>query len=494
MSGFSPARRRVAVLVGGCLLALAGPLVAAPGDTLFSDNFERGSIAPWTVSDASRAGILTGVDVSNSPTRGGFTRYGAVTATSPSINATVPAARLTFWFRRGSDAFSEDTDAGEDLVLEYRRADGSFGALRTYLGSGVNGQILNETIILPPDALHGTLALRFRQTNGSGVGFDFYHFDDILLTEISPPPAWGVGQCEEFTAGIPSAWTISASGAGSAGVSGVTFQSPSSSLFTNGGPVSVTTATVDTSDASFDAVSVWVRRGADSFSENPDGIEDFVIEYLDDTAAWIELERFAGSGTPGQTFVRRYALPVASRHANFQLRFTQTGGSGAPFDFWHLDDVCLETRPLPALRIAKVSQTIFDPINGTSSPFAIPGSIAQYTISVTNEGAGDVDAGTLLIEDILSENVELFVDTSSADPIRFVDGAVPSGLSYTYATAVTFSANPGGAEPFDHSPAPDAAGFDPAITAVRIQPSGTMSGASAGADPSFQLVLQVRVR
>ena len=492
MSGFLSGRCLSAAPVVLLLLLAASPLAAAPGDVLFTDNFERNNIAPWSRSNNQRAGIASGADFSNSPTRGGFTRYSTVTVTSPTINTAVPAARVNFWFRRGSDAFSEDTDAGEDLVLEYRRADGTFGALRTYLGSGINGEQLNETILLPPDALHSNFALRFRQTGGSGVGFDWYHFDDVVVTEVSPPPPVGVGQCEEFSLGIPSDWTVTTTGTGAAGTSSVTFQSPTQSLFTNGGPVTVTTAAVDTSVATFDDVSVWVRRGADAFSENPDGFENFVIEYLDNTSSWIVLESFAGSGTPGQVFTRNYAIPAAGRHAGFRIRLRQEDGSGAPFDFWHVDDLCFNERPLPELRVAKVSRTVFDPINNTTNPFAIPGSIAEYTISVTNEGAGDVDAGTIVIEDIIDGDTELFVDTSSGDPIRFVDGAVPSGLSFSFATDVTYSSQPGGGPPFDYVPA--TTGFDPLVTAIRVAPSGTMSAAAGGANPSFQLVLQVRVR
>ncbi len=494
MARFSAGRPLRCALAWLLFIALAPVAWAAPGDVLFSDNFERATLAPWTTTNGARSGILTGGAFSNSPNRGGFTRNNAVSVTSPTFSTAVPAARVNIWIRRGSDAFSEDTDPGEDLILEFRRANGSFGILRTYPGSGVNGEIINDVLTLPPDALHGSFALRLRQTAGSGFDFDYYHFDDVIVTEITPPPPFGVGQCEEFSSGIPSGWTVATAGNASVGTSAATFLSPSQSLFTNGGVASVTTSTFDTSVAQFDGVSVWIRRGADAFSENPDGNENFVIEYLDNSSNWIALETFTGSGTPGQIFNRSYPIPAAGRHAGFRVRFRQVGGSGSAFDFWHVDDLCLDERPLPALRVAKVTQTIFDPINGTSNPFAIPGSIAEYTLSVTNEGAGDVDAGTLLVEDILSPDTELFIDTTSGDPIRFVDGAVPSGLAFSYATDVTFSNQVGGGPPFDYVPVDAGAGFDPAVTAIRVQPTGTMSGAAGGANPSFQLVLQVRVR
>ena len=49
--------------------ALAPPGRAAPGDILFRDDFERATLAPWTTTHATRSGILTGTQSSNSPTK-----------------------------------------------------------------------------------------------------------------------------------------------------------------------------------------------------------------------------------------------------------------------------------------------------------------------------------------------------------------------------------------------------------------------------------------
>ena len=64
-------------------LLAPGVAFAAPGDVLFSDSFERANIAPWTTNNGFRSGILTGPDVSNSGTRGLFTRHDPVTTTGP---------------------------------------------------------------------------------------------------------------------------------------------------------------------------------------------------------------------------------------------------------------------------------------------------------------------------------------------------------------------------------------------------------------------------
>lgn len=467
-------------------------VTAAPGDVLFADDFERASLAPWTTNNATRSGMLTGGAVSNSGTRGVFTRHGTVTTTSPSINASVPAAELALWVRRGSDAFSELPDSNENLLIEYRRADASWAILLTYTGSGAAGQIFNDSILLPPDALHGSLALRVRQTGGSGVDFDYFHIDDVRVTERTPPAALGLGTCDEFSSGLAGNWTVT--GAGTAGTSSATFQSPSRAMFTNGAAVTVTSLVVDTSAASFEGVSLWVRRGADSFSENPDGGENLAIEYLDNLGSWIALESFAGGGTPGQIFLRSYPIPTAGRHAGFRLRVRQVGGSGGSFDFWHIDDVCFDTRDLPGLRVSKVTAAVSDPINGTANPFAIPGSIHEYTITITNEGAGTVDADSLTITDVLSDKVALFVDTTGGDPLEFANGAVASGLGYDFAADVSFSAEVGGGPPYSHTAVPGPDGFDQQITGFRIEFSGAMNGATGGVNPSAEIRFRVRVR
>ena len=98
------------------LLPVMAP--AAPGDILFSDDFNRISLAPWTTTNASVSGILVGGQTSGSSPRAGYTSNQAVTVTSPAFNAAVPAARLEIWVRRGSDAISEDPDTGENFVVE----------------------------------------------------------------------------------------------------------------------------------------------------------------------------------------------------------------------------------------------------------------------------------------------------------------------------------------------------------------------------------------
>ncbi|MCH8865445.1 MAG: hypothetical protein IID58_01210 [Proteobacteria bacterium] len=471
------------------MLPVAGQ--AAPGDILFSDNFNDATLAPWTTTDASRSGILTGPQVAQSGS-GAYTRNDAVTVTSPIFNASVPAARLNIWIRRGDDAFSEDPDGGEDFYVEYQRADTSWGVLGSYLGSGTPGQIYTDSFNLPADALHGSLAVRVRQIAGSGFDWDYWHFDDVVVTETAVAPPLGIGSCDDFEGGLGN-WTVNPT-SGLGGISGATSSSPSNSLFLNGGVVNVVSNVIDTSDSSFSDLTMWIRRGADSFSEDPDGGENLVVEYLDDVGAWIALETFSGSGGPGQRFVRSYTLPAAGRHTNFQLRYRMIAGSGAPWDFWHVDDVCFDQDLVPDLLVSKVAQTLTDPINGSANPKAIPGAVIQYTLGVSNQGLGPVDADSLVITDPLPTDTALFVDTSGGDPITFVDGAVASGLTYTFATDVTFSKKAGGGPPYNYAPVPDAQGFDAVVTGFRINPGGAMNPTVGTNVPGFNILLRVRIQ
>ena len=425
---FKQLRWLSALLTAACLLS-----AEAHAQILYSDNFEDGTLAPWTTTNAARSGVSNAPGCPGGGTFGAFTRNNTVTLTSPSFNAAVPSARLDIYIRRGADAFSEDTDPGEDFVLEYQRADSSWVPLRTYLGSGINGQIYNDTFILPADALHGALALRVRQTGGSGFDWDYWHFDDVVVTQIPPPPPLGVGGCDDFESGLFPNWTINAT-SGFAGVNGLTSQSPTNALSLNGGTVNVTSLVVDTSNPQFGDLTMWIRRGADAFSEDPDAGENLVVEYLNDIGAWVALETFTGAGLQGQIFPRTYTLPAAGRHAAFQLRFRMTGGSGAPWDYWHVDDVCFDLALLPLLQVTKVAQTIFDPENTATNPKAIPGGIVEYTIGVTNQGPGTVDNDSLEITDVVPANTDLLVGPLTGPPaispaMDFIDGPTPSGLT-----------------------------------------------------------------
>ena len=87
----------------------------------------------------------------------------------------------------------------------------------------------------------------------------------------------------------------------------------------------------------------------------------------------------------------------------------------------------------------------------------------------------------------------MYVSTAAGNPVQFINGSVPSNLSFNYATNVTYSNQPGGVAPYTYVPVPDANGFDANVTAVRIAPTGTLAAASGASQPSFTVEFRVRV-
>lgn len=333
-------QRSVVVAFAGVLALqlLTQNVAAAPGDTLFSENF-NGNLNSWTVNSSGGD-----ANIDNNTAASGRSlelRWGTVSVTSDDIDASAAAgAQLSVWVRRGDDSFSEDPDDDEDFYIDYRDAGGSWQQLIFYAGNGTPGETFMPVLQLPAAALHATLSIRFRTTGNDGSDWDYWHVDDAVVTETAlVVSGFGLDSCEEFESGL-GAWTVSTSG-GSASTSAQTAQSPSNALFTQGGAVTVTSPVEDLSNEISVELTLWVRRGDDAFSEDPDVGEDFVVEFLDDGGGWVQLGYFDGDGTPGQVYSLNYALPAAALHSGFQLRLRQVNGDAGNWDYWHTDDICM---------------------------------------------------------------------------------------------------------------------------------------------------------
>lgn len=150
----------------------------------------------------------------------------------------------------------------------------------------------------------------------------------------------------------------------------------------------------------------------------------------------------------------------------------------------------------PILTFAKSVVAYSDPVNITTNPKAIPGSEMLYTITATNSGYGAADNNTTVVTDPIPANMSLCVSTSCSNPpIAWACSAAPAcGLTYSYATAVTYSNAVGGGAPFTYTSVPDAAGYDSAVTGVRINPAGVFNGVSGGGNPSFSLSLKMKIK
>ena len=296
----------------------------------------------------------------------------------------------------------------------------------------------------------------------AGQNFDNVAANDSSTTNtpvISGPgsPPLVVGSCETFDGGGLNNWNVA--GTGEAGTSAQTANSAPDSMFLSEQAVTVTSIPVNAAPGLL-FMEVWVRRGADAFSENPEPNENLIVEFLDQNSNWITLETFPGGGAQGEIFTRQYSMPASAEHSNFRVRFTLTGGSGNNFDFWHVDDLCLTGRP--NIAVTKMS----------SSVSANPGSIVRYSIQVQNMGNGP--AQTISLDDDFSRFLFFRLDTFGAgQPFQLVDGVPASGVSLG---TVSYSDDDG--TTFTYVPASGAggapAGFDGVLTDFRAIINGTL--------------------
>ena len=268
---------------------LAAPCAsAAPGDILFSDDFNT-NLNNWTVDTSGGGDAL----IDNKSAVSGNSlelRWNVVTVTSIDIDvSTAAGAQLSLWVQHGSDAFSEDPNTDEDLVIEYRDAGGVWNQLLMYFGGGTPGEIFMPVVQLPTAALHANLSVRFRMTGGSNVDWDYWHIDDAVVTETAlNVSGFGLDSCEDFESGLGS-WSVTSSG-GVAGTSSQTAQSPSNSLFTRSGAVTVTSPVEDLSSQISVELSCGFGAAPMPSVKITDIGEDFAVEFLDDTGSWTQLE------------------------------------------------------------------------------------------------------------------------------------------------------------------------------------------------------------
>lgn len=94
-------------------------------------------------------------------------------------------------------------------------------------------------------------------------------------------------------------------------------------------------------------LEVWIRRGDEDFSEDPDEGEDLRVSYLDADGDWQVLETFPGEGGPGEIFSRSYDLPAEALHDDLGIRFDVTDGDNNA-DYWHIDNVRITELEAPA--------------------------------------------------------------------------------------------------------------------------------------------------
>lgn len=155
------------------------------------------------------------------------------------------------------------------------------------------------------------------------------------------------------------------------------------------------------------------------------------------------------------------------------------------------------------INVKKTNKTTSDPVNA-SFPKAIPNSHTEYTVEVMNSGFGFADNNSVFITDPLPDTQTTFYFGATAapyNPVQFSDGAVVSGLTYTY---ISLASQTDDVQFYSDaacsvdvlSPAVDASGYDissPKIICVAVNPKGDFNGSDGSNDPSFTIKFIVRV-
>ena len=144
----------------------------------------------------------------------------------------------------------------------------------------------------------------------------------------------------------------------------------------------------------------------------------------------------------------------------------------------HDIEVCMPTTTLSA---TKVSTVFSDPINGASNPKAIPGSIIDYAITVSNTGSVQTDSGEVAITDQVPPQTKFCLAdlTAGSGPLLFQNTVGISGLTYSFVSlgnagdSLAFSSD-GGAT-YSYVPVADADGCDTNITHFRVEPTGAFA-------------------
>ncbi|MFM2301800.1 MAG: hypothetical protein RLZZ84_1536 [Pseudomonadota bacterium] len=151
------------------------------------------------------------------------------------------------------------------------------------------------------------------------------------------------------------------------------------------------------------------------------------------------------------------------------------------------------------LNASLVSTPVADGLN--SSDFkAIPSALIRATVSVNNSGTGSADSNSTVLVLPVPSNTKLYVGDIGAlgsGPVQFTQGSTASGLTYTYTSLSSVSdgvdfSNDGGTT-WTYVPAPDGQQGDPAVTTLRVKPSGTFGIGTAPNYPSFTVAYQLFV-
>ena len=179
----------------------------------------------------------------------------------------------------------------------------------------------------------------------------------------------------------------------------------------------------------------------------------------------------------------RFTLMIDNPGPNLKLELITATNQGGTDESAGFDNVKVTAFVDPVITGTKTVET--QDTSGAAD-FALPGNRAVYTISATNSG-GAVDADSVMLIDALPP--EVILDTGV--PIVLADVTAPaSGLSCCTAAQVSYSDTVSGPPVFGYAPV---TALDPAVTHVRLTPSGTWRS-GVGAPSTVELTLSTVIR
>ena len=240
------------------------------------------------------------------------------------------------------------------------------------------------------------------------------------------------------------------------------------------------------------------------FSSHPDGNQD-LMNPVDDAGD--------DTSTASKIFEKEITLLEDGESIGWWT-IDVTGFEGlevAPDQVFHQNITTFQIMPfLPNIAISKSVSVINDPINGTTNPKAIPGAELQYSINAINTGRGRSDAGTIILQDQIPANSELYIGNltctnrgpgTGLGPVCFNDGNNPneSGLTYNFVALnsssdhISFSQD---GTDFNYEPVDGGDGYDSTVRYIRITPTGEYNNQpkNSTVEPEFNFTYQVKLQ
>ncbi len=278
---------------------------------------------------------------------------------------------LQFAYERGGNG--NQPEPADDFFVDYYNVDGEWLPLLSLPGAGPKmSNFASEAVLLPRDAYHSSLRLRFRNVATPGP-FDDWYLDNVRVLEITPGK---IPFADDFPTAIldPNKWPQTSGTL----INSVALNIPSAPFALNlQGGSELQTRPLDLSAEN--AVSLKYQFEQTGGGEEPDPGDDLVIEFRDAFNNWIELGRHSGSEGGLPVFTRKeIVLPPSAYHRDFRVRFRNLGAPG--LDDWFVDDVVLDVFAPSDIEVAPMAWSVklFENDEATRS------------VSVNNLGVGDL--------------------------------------------------------------------------------------------------------